>query len=74
MGNKASNTVKIEMPEKCGTCSEFSGKLDTVKFHADGQVCMSEITVRCEHKDICNRLEQKLKDEAEPHGMPRFGV
>ena len=74
MSNKIFNTVNIEMPKKCGTCSEFSAKAETVKFHADGQVYTSETTVRCEHKNICDRIEQKIKDENEPNGMPRFGT
>ena len=73
MSNTTSNAVNIDMPEKCNSCSEFEAATETVKYHANSEVYQTETVVRCQHKAICDRIEQRFKEASRPQGMPRFG-
>lgn len=74
MKETINNTVETDMPEKCNSCSEFEASTKTVKYHANNMGAMTQTVVRCQHKEICDRLEKKLKEDMKPKGMPRFGA
>lgn len=65
MRETTSNTVETDMPEKCNSCSEFEASTETVKYHANNMVAMTQTVVRCQHKEICDRLEQRFKESVQ---------
>lgn len=53
--------VSLDVKWFCSTCPFFDANIDKAALYSDGHSVEYETKIRCEHKDICERLEKILQ-------------
>lgn len=54
--------INVEFAEKCKGCSVKEVKTESVKLYAGGEVFMTSISINCEHRRVCDRIEKMLRE------------
>lgn len=44
----------------CHICSVFEPKMDVVRHYADNELCLTTITISCDKRALCDKLENEL--------------
>ena len=51
------------LDERCEFCSEFIPSTDGYSMYGNGKLLHTENIITCSHKDLCERLEKRLKEK-----------
>ena len=56
--------VELKLEDYCQNCCEFEAEVDKQCYYSNEKV-FTNITIRCEHADLCKRITEHMKSHKE---------
>lgn len=53
----------LRLDERCAFCSNFIPSTDGYSMYGDGRLLFTKTVITCSNKDLCERLEKRLKEK-----------
>ena len=53
----------LRLDERCEFCSNFIPTTDGYSMYGNGKLLCTETVITCSNKDLCERLEKRLKEK-----------